>query len=74
MKSARDRSTNQSAERQAPLTVVADDHPVVRQGLTEILNSQNDRRSGYRFSPGLSLRGPGSLRTAIAPTELLRII
>src|SRR5258706_12633972 len=53
MKSARDRSTNQSAERQlvrhslgdvgAPVTVVvADDHPVVRQGLTEILNSQND--------------------------------
>jgi two-component system, NarL family, response regulator len=53
MKSARDHSTNQSAERQlvrhslgdvgAPITVVvADDHPVVRQGLTEILNSQND--------------------------------
>jgi len=53
MKSACDRSTNQSADRQlvrhslgdvgAPITVVvADDHPVVRQGLTEILNSQND--------------------------------
>ena len=43
MKSARDHSTNQSAERQTPITVVvADDHPVVRQGLTEILNSQND--------------------------------
>jgi DNA-binding NarL/FixJ family response regulator len=53
MKSARDRSTNQTAERQlvrhslgdvgAPITVVvADDHPVVREGLIEILNSQND--------------------------------
>jgi DNA-binding NarL/FixJ family response regulator len=43
MKSARDHSTNQSAERQAPITVVvADDHPAIREGLVKILESEKD--------------------------------
>lgn len=50
MRPARDFSTNRNAEGQAlnteratPITVVVvDDHPVSRQGLAEILNSQND--------------------------------
>jgi two-component system, NarL family, response regulator len=50
MKPACGCSTNQNTERQAPnakratpiTVVVVDDHPVSRQGLSEILNSQND--------------------------------
>ncbi len=50
MRPARDSSTNRNtegqalnAERATPITVVVvDDHPVFRQGISEILNSQND--------------------------------
>ncbi len=50
IKSAGVGSTNEDAERQAPnavrprpiTVVVVDDHPVSRQGISEILNSQND--------------------------------
>jgi two-component system NarL family response regulator len=50
MRTARDSSTNRNTEGQAlnakrekPITVViVDDHPVFRQGISEILSSQND--------------------------------